>query len=94
MGRVLRLALIAGAVYVLLYRRDDILDLISQVPSGVQTTVGGRSDDDCDPSYPTVCIPPPPPYLRCADISARNFKVEGRDPHLLDPDRDGIGCKE
>ena len=29
----------------------------------------------CDPSYPDVCIPPPPPDLDCGDISFR--KVQG-----------------
>ncbi|MDQ3852540.1 MAG: hypothetical protein M3299_06875 [Thermoproteota archaeon] len=28
----------------------------------------------CDPSYPDMCIPPPPPQdLNCDDISARNY---------------------
>jgi hypothetical protein len=47
----------------------------------------------CEPSYPTVCIPPPPPRLDCDDIKYRNFKVFGDDPHGFDPDHDGIGCK-
>jgi hypothetical protein len=50
-------------------------------------------DRDCDPSYPTVCIPPPPPILNCDDISFRNFKVTGNDPHGLDGNNDGIGCE-
>ena len=49
--------------------------------------------DDCDPSYPDVCIPPPPPDLDCGDISHRRFRVQGRDPHRFDGDRDGIGCE-
>jgi hypothetical protein len=48
---------------------------------------------DCDPSYPTVCISPPPPVLGCDDVRARGFKVFGADPHGLDPDRDGVGCE-
>jgi hypothetical protein len=51
----------------------------------------------CDPSYPTVCIPPPPPDLNCSDIPYRNFKVRwdvpNPDPHHFDGDRDGIGCE-
>lgn len=27
-------------------------------------------DDNCDPSYPSVCIPPPPPDLDCGEISS------------------------
>ena len=47
----------------------------------------------CDPSYPTVCIPPPPPDLDCADIPYRRFAVVGADPHRFDSDHDGIGCE-
>jgi len=51
----------------------------------------GRSS--CDPSYPTVCIPPPPPDLDCKDIPYRNFQVLPPDPHHFDGDHDGIGCE-
>ena len=47
----------------------------------------------CDPSYPTVCIPSPPPDLNCGDIPHRNFTVIGADPHRFDGDNDGIGCE-
>jgi micrococcal nuclease len=47
----------------------------------------------CDPSYPTVCIPPPPPDLDCADVPNRRFKVLPPDPHRFDGDHDGIGCE-
>lgn len=53
------------------------------------TTVRGN----CDPSYPTVCIPPPPPDLDCPDIPYRRFAVVGSDPHRFDGDNDGIGCE-
>ena len=29
---------------------------------------GPESRKGCDPAYPTVCIPPPPPDLDCGDI--------------------------
>jgi hypothetical protein len=48
---------------------------------------------DCDPSYSDKCIKSPPPRLNCADISFRNFKVNGSDPHGFDRDNDGIGCE-
>ena len=48
---------------------------------------------ECDPSYPTVCIPPPPPDLNCRDLTFSRFEVRGRDPHRLDSDRDGVGCE-
>jgi len=47
----------------------------------------------CDPSYPDVCIPPPPPDLDCRDIPYRRFRVLPPDPHGFDRDRDGIGCQ-
>jgi micrococcal nuclease len=47
----------------------------------------------CDPSYPDVCIPPPPPDLDCADIPYRRFRVVGPDPDRFDSDHDGIGCE-
>ena len=48
---------------------------------------------NCDPSYPTVCIPPPPPDLDCGEIPYRRFQVVGADPHRVDGDHDGIGCE-
>lgn len=49
---------------------------------------------NCDPSYPTVCIPPPPPDLDCGDIPHRRFTVLQPDPHNFDgSDNDGIGCE-
>ena len=47
----------------------------------------------CDPAYPTVCIPSPPPDLDCGEISHRRFTVLQPDPHGFDRDRDGIGCE-
>src|SRR5215211_2020628 len=54
------------------------------------------SDDgeDCDDSYPDVCIPPPPPVLECSDIDEEDFEVRGSDPHGFDDDDDGVGCEE
>ncbi len=48
---------------------------------------------NCHPSYPTVCIPPPPPDLDCSDIPYRFFTVLPPDPHHFDGDGDGIGCE-
>ena len=47
----------------------------------------------CDPSYPTVCIPSPPPDLDCGEIPFRRFEVIGSDPHGFDGDGDGVGCE-
>ena len=56
---------------------------------------GGLPRTPCDPSYPSVCIPPPSAVgdLDCGDIPFRDFEVVGRDPHGLDTDGDGIGCE-
>jgi hypothetical protein len=48
---------------------------------------------DCDPSYPTVCIPSPPPIVDCSVTAERNFPVLPPDPHGLDHDGDGVGCE-
>jgi len=51
-------------------------------------------ENNCDPSYPTVCIPSPPPDLDCGDILYKKFVVLQPDPHRFDGDNDGIGCEE
>jgi micrococcal nuclease len=64
--------------------------------SGVQggTTPGrGIVGGGCDPSYPTVCIPPPPPDLDCRDVPHKRFRVRPPDPHGFDGERDGLGCE-
>ncbi len=48
---------------------------------------------NCDPSYPDVCIPPPPPDLDCPNVPYRNFRVLPPDTHRFDRDGDGIGCE-
>ena len=47
----------------------------------------------CDPAYPDVCIPSPPPDLDCGDIPHRGFRVLPPDPHRFDRDGDGVGCE-
>jgi hypothetical protein len=51
------------------------------------------SDENCDPSYPDVCIAPPPPNLKCDDVPYTDIRVEGDDPHGFDSEGDGIGCE-
>jgi hypothetical protein len=52
-----------------------------------------QEDNYCDPSYPDVCISPPPPDLDCGDIPDNDFTVLAPDPHGLDSEGDGIGCE-
>lgn len=68
--------------------RDGGLGLWGAAPEPT-TSIG----DGCDPAYPTVCIPPPPPDLDCGEISFRRFTVLPPDPHRFDSDHDGIGCE-
>ena len=62
-------------------------------PRPAPTPTATRDSRRCDPSYPTVCIPPPPPDLDCKDIPYRRFRVLPPDPHGFDADHDGIGCE-
>jgi nuclease-like protein len=62
-------------------------------PAPAPSSSSMPSAGGCDPSYPDACIPSPPPDLDCADVSDRNFRVEGADPHRFDADHDGIGCE-
>jgi micrococcal nuclease len=50
-------------------------------------------EGNCHPSYPDVCIPPPPPDLDCGDITHTGINVQGSDPHRFDGDSDGVGCE-
>jgi len=56
-------------------------------------TTTEKKQGNCDPSYPDVCIPSPPPDLDCSDVSEKNFKVKGSDPHRFDNDNDGNACE-
>lgn len=48
---------------------------------------------DCDPAYPDVRLPSPPPDLDCRQIGARRFRVLPSDPHNFDGDFNGIGVR-
>lgn len=63
----------------------------SLAPARIATL--GPLPQRCDPSYPSVCIPPPPPDLNCGDIPHRRFAVRSPDSHGFDNDRDGVGCE-
>lgn len=67
------------------------------VAKSVTATFSTTQPTNCSASYPTVCIPPPPPDLDCSQIPYRNFSViytvPNPDPHHFDGDHDGIGCE-
>jgi micrococcal nuclease len=62
------------------------------------TATTTTTPSNCAPSYPDVCIPPPPPDLDCKDVPYTNFRViytvPSPDPHRFDGDHDGIGCEK
>lgn len=49
--------------------------------------------ENCDSSYPSICLEPGIDDLDCSDIAVRNFQVTGDDPHGFDGDKDGVGCE-
>jgi len=65
----------------------------SQPTSQPTQTQQVQSQNQCDSSYPSVCIPPYPPDLDCGEIRYSNFRVVQPDPHGFDRDNDGIGCE-
>ena len=67
--------------------------LLSSESAPLPSPASPGTGTGCDPAYPTVCIPPPPPDLDCKDISYRRFAVLPPDPHRLDGDHDGVGCE-
>lgn len=66
---------------------------VKVVTAATTTITATPQTQQCHPSYPDVCIPPPPPNLDCKDIPYRNFKALPPDPHNFDTDGDGIGCE-
>lgn len=48
---------------------------------------------NCEPSYPSLCIPIGSPDLDCGDLADRRFPVLPPDPHRFDGDHDGVGCE-
>jgi len=81
---------------------DTLIPTITSFPTDTPTvyptitpipTSISAASSNCDPSYPDVCIPSPPPDLDCGDIPYRRFWVLPPDPHGFDRDNDGIGCE-
>jgi hypothetical protein len=68
-----------------------VLSAASAIFSSISQT--SAQDDNCDPSYPDVCIPPYPPDLNCPEVAHKDFSVLPPDPHGFDRNADGIGCE-
>ena len=66
---------------------------MTPTPTLTPTPTSTWSPSNCDPSYPTVCIPSPSPDLDCDEIPYSEFTVRGSDPHDFDRDNDEIGCE-
>lgn len=64
-------------------------------PTAIPTATAAPPPQNCDPSYPTVCIPPKSLVgdLNCGDITHRRFAVLPPDPHGFDGNNDGVGCQ-
>jgi len=86
---------IIGALFVIQdFGSQTITDPVqSQPTSQPSQSQQVQSQNQCDSSYPSVCIPPYPPDLDCGEIGYSNFRVVSPDPHGFDGDKDGIGCE-
>jgi len=71
----------------------EILQMIEDAAISEQNVSIPDTQNNCDPSYPDVCITSYPPDLDCGEIGYSNFRVVGSDPHGFDRDNDGIGCE-
>lgn len=65
-----------------------------ELGKGLWASATSSLSPNCNPAYPDVCIPSPPPYLSCNEISFRNFRILPPDPHEFDRDGDGLGCEQ
>lgn len=78
-------AIILGSVF--------LLAIVTMSTALCTNVVIASSDENCDPSYPDICIASLPPDLNCNDVPHKDIKVEGEDPHGFDGEGDGIGCE-
>lgn len=66
---------------------------LTAAPRQVTAAPAAAGRSGCDPSYPDVCIKPPPPDLDCKDVPHWRFTVRQPDPHGFDENKDGVGCE-
>jgi len=86
---------IIGALFIIQdFGSQTISDPVQSQPTSQPTqSQQVQSQNQCDSSYPSVCLPPYPPDLDCGEIGYSNFRVVQPDPHGFDGDKDGIGCE-
>jgi len=86
---------IIGALFIIQdFGSQTTSDPVQTQPTSQPTqTQQVQSQNQCDSSYPSVCISPYPPDLDCGEIGFSNFRVVQPDPHGFDRDQDGIGCE-
>ena len=68
--------------------------VVVEAPAAAPLGLAAQPAGQCDPAYPDVCIPSPPPDLNCGDVAYKDIRVVIHpDPHGLDGNEDGIGCE-
>lgn len=72
---------------------EDFPSLMGSEPLPTPPTPAPATGEGCDPAYPGLCIPSPPPDLSCRDVPYRHFRVLPPDPHQFDGNRDGVACE-
>ena len=83
--------IIIGALFIIQdFGSPTISNPVQSPPTQSQQV---QSQNQCDSSYPDVCIAPYPPDLDCGEIEYSNFRVIQPDPHRFDGDENGIGCE-
>jgi micrococcal nuclease len=68
----------------------------TSVPKQTEVANSAGGVAGCDPAYPDLCTPPPPPDLDCSfvyDQGLDHITVLPPDPHNLDGNHDGVACE-
>jgi micrococcal nuclease len=69
---------------------------MTHVPHQPEGADDASSGVGCDPAYPDLCVPLPPPDLDCRYVYEQGFRhitALPPDPHNLDGNRDGVVCE-
>jgi micrococcal nuclease len=76
--------------------QPPLTPVVKQTPQQTEVVDPAGGGAGCDPSYPDLCIPPPPPDLDCDYVYDQGFShitVLPPDPHTLDGNQDGVACE-